>query len=466
MRELRLARQGSAGAGVLTLLLSTIRFALDPSGLVPGILFVTALGFLATWLLTSAKKPIANFLLPLVGWCGVVAMSAVSGGLASEALFWLPFVPLASVLTLGFPIAWGFCFLAASAVFGMMIMARTGAVESPQSVVFHGVSLLGAIVFSQLLGWIGERFRLDAVTLIASGERRLRDEAKRLQALVATIDAGVVVTDEADAIVVINQRFCDFFGVRGALDTLARQSIWSVFENAENAPSELARFRQASFDVSVNNAASAEIEVGDGHVFERKFVPLEVNGVHAGYLWSYFDVTNRVGRERAATALVDVDGMTGVSSRHRFTRELEAAIAAAQPFGVLLLDVDGFKQVNDTLGHAAGDATLSAIGAAIKRSTRATDVVARLGGDEFGILLRGVDAEEVARNVAAKITSEIRIPIVLETGTAHVGASIGAAFFPKDGRIAEDLLLLADRAMYEAKRAGKNSFRSVPPPAL
>jgi len=120
---------------------------------------------------------------------------------------------------------------------------------------------------------------------------------------------------------------------------------------------------------------------------------------------------------------------------------------------LLLLDLDRFKEVNDTLGHQAGDVLLQQIGQRLQKAVRASDLVARLGGDEFAVLLAGTDAGGAVR-VAEGITAAFQAPFVLEGQPVDVDASIGIAVAPDHGQDADSLLRCADVAMYRAKRSG------------
>jgi diguanylate cyclase (GGDEF)-like protein len=124
----------------------------------------------------------------------------------------------------------------------------------------------------------------------------------------------------------------------------------------------------------------------------------------------------------------------------------------------MFLDLDGFKKVNDTLGHDAGDLLLKQVAARLQAQVRNTDTVARLGGDEFTIILSIRDRAD-AEQVAEKLLSAIRAPYNLNGQEANVGTSIGIALFPQDGGQAAELVRKADAAMYEAKQAGKNTYR-------
>lgn len=157
--------------------------------------------------------------------------------------------------------------------------------------------------------------------------------------------------------------------------------------------------------------------------------------------------------------LANRDPLTDLSNRAAFVDSLKQALAQAKrhgtKLGVLYIDLDGFKAVNDVQGHDAGDALLQELAGRIRRSVREYDVVARLGGDEFAVLTTTLS--DGALDVAAeRIARAVAPPVALDGGEVGVTASIGVACFPDDASEAPDLLKLADDAMYRAKRAGKN----------
>ncbi|MEP7155178.1 MAG: diguanylate cyclase [Betaproteobacteria bacterium] len=147
--------------------------------------------------------------------------------------------------------------------------------------------------------------------------------------------------------------------------------------------------------------------------------------------------------------------MEHISLRLR-NAETEAALGG---FALLLVDLDGFKSVNDNLGHDAGDALLKEVARRTRGALRDSDYLSRLGGDEFLIVIPQVSDQETAENVAKKLISVIAQPYVLGIERAQVTASIGVSLFPRDGRQREDLMKSADVALYQAKRAGKNCVR-------
>ncbi|WP_158263760.1 putative bifunctional diguanylate cyclase/phosphodiesterase [Deinococcus arcticus] len=161
------------------------------------------------------------------------------------------------------------------------------------------------------------------------------------------------------------------------------------------------------------------------------------------------------------------DVLTGLPNRALFQDRLERGIATAvrerRRVAVLFIDLDGFKAVNDTLGHAAGDELLREVAARLQDSVRRNDTVARLGGDEFTVMLLSIHSAQDAALVAAKILERLRQPIALGGAQAHVTGSIGVSLYPDDGADAQDLQRFADLAMYRAKQGGKNNVTFYAP---
>ncbi|WP_205082815.1 bifunctional diguanylate cyclase/phosphodiesterase [Paracraurococcus ruber] len=187
-----------------------------------------------------------------------------------------------------------------------------------------------------------------------------------------------------------------------------------------------------------------------------------------GWMATFEDATDRHAAEARMRHLARHDALTNLPNRMHFHEGLEAALLRADPGGedriaVLLMDLDRFKQVNDTLGHPAGDELLRAAASRILHGVRTGrgggDIVARLGGDEFAILLRapaGVDgARATAAGVAERLVAALSQPFLLDGQEAQIGATIGTALYPEDGRSAAELMRAADLALYRAKADGR-----------
>ena len=161
-------------------------------------------------------------------------------------------------------------------------------------------------------------------------------------------------------------------------------------------------------------------------------------------------------------ARAEHDELTGLYNRNGFTARLEQAMAVAdrteRHLGVMFIDLDRFKHVNDSLGHAAGDALLRAVSARIRDCCRATDVVARMGGDEFAVIATHMKEPSHAGHLAEKIVASFIEPFEVGGHIVHAGASVGVTTYPIDRGSAEQLLMNADMALYRAKEEGRNRY--------
>lgn len=172
------------------------------------------------------------------------------------------------------------------------------------------------------------------------------------------------------------------------------------------------------------------------------------------------DVSIWKEQESRLSDMATHDMLTGLPNRSllldRVSRLVSAAARAPVQFSLLLLDLDGFKLVNDTLGHDAGDLLLQEAAERLRHMVREQDTVARLGGDEFVLLLPGNDGVQIAETIAARVSEAIRQPYTLGNQPVYVSASVGCAMFPQHGATAGELLKNADTAMYRAKEVGRD----------
>ena len=186
----------------------------------------------------------------------------------------------------------------------------------------------------------------------------------------------------------------------------------------------------------------------------------DADGKLTHYVGIFSDISDRKEIEARVEFLAYHDALTGVPNRVLLGDRMRQAIAQTAREGnmmaVCYLDLDGFKKVNDTLGHDAGDLLLKQVAARIQAQVRTTDTVARLGGDEFVVLLENASAFSAA-GVAQKLIAELAKPFTLSSGAeAAIGGTIGISLFPQDSLVASELIRQADAALYQAKGAGKS----------
>ena len=282
-----------------------------------------------------------------------------------------------------------------------------------------------------------------------------------LAACMAATDTSVVVTDAIapdDPVVWVNPAFEATSGYRA--DQVVGRNI-RFLQGPDSDPEALRTIRTA-----LGGGQSARVRVldyrPDGSPWwnEMHLSPVrDGDGVLTHWVGVQHDVTAQVTLEADAAFAATHDPLTGLANRPSFTAQLERELARSRrdrrAVAVLFLDVDGFKRVNDTHGHAAGDALLVAIGARLRERLRGQDLVARLGGDEFLALLVDLpaDASEAVATVTADLTASMADPFELVGVRHRITLSVGAAVHPWDGTGADQLIAAADDAMYAAKAA-------------
>jgi len=191
--------------------------------------------------------------------------------------------------------------------------------------------------------------------------------------------------------------------------------------------------------------------------------PITDNGKIDHYLAIQRDVTEQLKAEEQIKQLAFFDALTGLPNRRKLLDSLSHSIALShrehKKLAVFMMDLDKFKAVNDTLGHAAGDDLLKQVAARIPLCLRESDIVARLGGDEFVIVLEHIHSSNDTANVATKVIEELTKSFTLTSGEmVQIGASIGISFYPQHGNSAEKLIDCADTALYLAKDNGRGCF--------
>lgn len=182
-----------------------------------------------------------------------------------------------------------------------------------------------------------------------------------------------------------------------------------------------------------------------------------------GVLVMHTDITGRRLAEERAREAATRDSLTGLLNRRSFMERARQAVTTAArsggSLGLLFLDMNGFKAINDGFGHATGDRILKVFGRRLAKLVRGTDAPARIGGDEFVVICPGAGREELER-VAERLRDGLTASLRVETRTVDLSCSIGASRYPSDGRTVEELLEAADRAMYRAK-SGKNRNEAI-----
>ena len=274
---------------------------------------------------------------------------------------------------------------------------------------------------------------------------------------------GIVVMSLDRQIVTCNKKFIEMWGVdESILESKDGQKLVDLVTRQVKRPDDF--LRQLNEVYSDPEATATEIlELKDGRIFERYSQPQYMEGVAVGRVACFRDITERNRAEEKLRHYALHDTLTNLPNRVQFMEDLRHAVERADgnsyaKFAVLFLDLDRFKVINDSLGHAVGDKLLIAISERLTTCVRPGDVVARLGGDEFTILLnRSGDLSEVV-SVAERLQAKISAPFKIDNYEVFTTASIGIIVSNDVRRLAEDFLRDADAAMYRAKEAGKARY--------
>jgi len=291
-------------------------------------------------------------------------------------------------------------------------------------------------------------------------ERKKAEESMQLAAMVyQNSSESIMVTDADNTIIAVNPAF-------------ERTTAYPVAEVIGKNPRLLASgrhdkyFYQAMWD-SINSEGHWRGELWDrkknGEVYAKLLTIntiLNEDGSIHRYVALFSDITERKKSEELIWQQANFDTLTGLPNRRMFHDRLEQEIKKAHraglPMVLMFLDLDRFKEINDTLGHDMGDILLKEASRRLSSCVRESDTVARLGGDEFGIVLGELDDPGIVERVSQDILRKLAEPFRLGVETAHISASIGITLYPEDATGVEALLKNADQAMYAAKRQGRN----------
>lgn len=314
-------------------------------------------------------------------------------------------------------------------------------------------------------------------------ERRLRDDHAFFQCLVDSIPEPTVVVDRDRTVRWMNASIPGFFlfdEARVGAPLTLRQDVFFVDQDLQAGGQRQQPMERIVKALLMEDAVECVLcceSKTDGRLFAQLNARL-LRGVDSdarGYILRLQNVTERE-REREALRLeastqgdlARRDALTGLANRRLFEECLRERIGGrgAPQLGrlaLLFLDLDGFKAINDTYGHAAGDRVLCAIGARLEGLVRSGDLVARLGGDEFGVLLADIDANSSVAVLAHRLLDSIRQPVMIDDAPCTVSASIGVSIYPDDAYGCEGLVAVADAAMYRVKGAGKCGIEFAEP---
>ncbi len=305
---------------------------------------------------------------------------------------------------------------------------------------------------------------IGATVARAHGRQDLIDANVLLTTTIECSPDAILVVDQNQHILTFNQRFVDLWRVpKELVDARDDDPVLDfVASRIRNKREFLARVRFLNAHPEIES--HEEIETRDGRIIDRNSVSLyNPQEQHLGRIWFFRDISERKSAEQKMVELARTDSLTGLPNRIAFLERLQLAFARTKrghgPFAVLYLDLDHFKDVNDTLGHPAGDELLKAVADRLRGCVRETDMVARFGGDEFAVLQDEVTDVGSAEMLAAKICQAIAIPLSIDGNLLHTTVSIGVVPCREDIDSPDAMLMKADLALYQAKDRGRDQFR-------
>ena len=275
---------------------------------------------------------------------------------------------------------------------------------------------------------------------------------------------GIVSIDSKGKLLSFNRAAQNIFGY-SAEEVLGKNvSILMSAPHRDSHDEYLSRYLQTNQSHVIGKTRELQGRRKNGMPFplELSVTEIKYGGTHL-FTAVLRDVSEQKLALKRIEQLAHYDELTHLPNRSLFYDRLGQSISMAKrsrlSIALLYIDLDGFKQVNDTMGHHMGDLLLVQTAERLRLCVRESDTLARLGGDEFTILLNDAHERDNAEMVANKIISSIAQPFSLEGKTVHIGASIGIARYPYDAPTGGTLLIVADKAMYAAKAAGKNTYR-------
>jgi len=315
----------------------------------------------------------------------------------------------------------------------------------------------------------GEIFGVLGTYLDVTERARLMETVERqyaqFEAALANMVQGLLMYDSAGRLTVCNKRFAEMFGVpwerweAAALGTTVSETMQLVEDWTHvaltNRPQVLAEHQNM---VDRQRSGRNVFELSDGRTFSASFAPM----ADGGFVVTFEDITEQRRNQDQITHMAHYDALTDLPNRGQFYEKMDGLLERAPDcaaFAVLSIDLDHFKNVNDTLGHPIGDELLRAAADRMRGCVREGDIVARLGGDEFAILQLSFGRPQDATALASRLIETVTAPYQIDDHQVVVGTSIGIAIAPGDGTVPDQLMKNADLALYRCKAEGGNAYR-------
>ncbi|WP_158625940.1 putative bifunctional diguanylate cyclase/phosphodiesterase [Arsenicitalea aurantiaca] len=350
-----------------------------------------------------------------------------------------------------------------------LLANRGGARAKSRERLLHGRVIETAHVYAPGLGWVVTHEdvteEIAADEIVQERKRRLEVQNLRFDAAVNNISQGLSMFDRTGRLVICNGPFAAIYGLPAEMvrpGTELEDILGHLFARGMYAEADQAEYMAWRRQVIASGSFAKTVHELDGRIILMQHHPM----ADGGWVSTHEDVTEQRENEARIRYLARHDALTGLPNRAQFLDamgEAEKSLGRGHGFAVLCIDLDHFKAVNDTLGHAAGDRVLREVAGRLSSAVREGDLLARIGGDEFSLLMHEVDQPGDAATVAERIIEAMTPALLIDGHQALVGASVGIAMAPADGATTDVLLKNADLALYRAKMEARSAFRFFEP---
>lgn len=318
------------------------------------------------------------------------------------------------------------------------------------------LGLLTAYFFRYVLRTSGH---VDAsYTSLDLSNQALEASEERFRAVAEAASDWIWETDDQHCITYLSGRFSTVTGFSD--QQWLGQNIGQLL-NCETTPLSLWLNKLDEEQAVSHLRCSYRDQSGQQRVCRLSARPIQRKGAVLGFRGTASDITDEVAAHAQIQHLSMHDALTGLPNRNKLARYLEDALALKEQstaLTLLMIDLDNFKPINDSLGHPAGDAVLLEVAIRLRECTRDIDLVARLGGDEFVLVLHGMDSHAEIDRFCERLLDSLHQPIHYDHHTLHIGASIGIALSRRQGHLPQELIRCADIALYQAKSNGKKTW--------